>query len=290
MDITQLRQQIDQVDRQLLQLFTQRMDISSQIADYKKAHDLPIFDPTREREKLTDVASRVQPELESAAKVLYSLLFELSRSYQSAKNATHTQLFSRISSAIETTPHLFPQQAMIACCGSENERLQHTAERLIGSASLLYFHSVQAVFSAVSQGMCRYGLLPLDSPAVYDQLSAHGFYIVRAIRMQDQDGRWNRFLLFSPQMEIYPGADRTTLLLVLPNKPGSLYRVLARLYALGLNVARLDSRQKEDDAFKMLFYFDLETSIYAQQFVHLMCELDDLCEDFQYLGSYTEVI
>lgn len=290
MDITQLRQQIDTVDQQLLQLFTQRMEISSLIADYKKAHDLPIFDPVREREKLTDVASQVQPELESSARVLYSLLFELSRSYQNAKNATCTPLFNCISTAIENTPHLFPQQAMIACWGTENQRLQRTAERIIPTANLLYFHTMEAVFSAVAQGMCRYGLLPLDSPAVYDQLSAHGFYIVRAIRMQEQDGRWSRFILFGRQLEIYPGADRTTLLLVLPNQPGSLYRVLARLYTLGLNVARLDSRQKEEDAFKMLFYFDLETSIYAQQFVHLMCELDDLCEDFQYLGSYTEVI
>ena len=39
-----------------------------------------------------------------------------------------------------------------------------------------------------------------------------------------------------------------------------------------------------------MFYFDLETSVYSDDFAQLMCELDGICEEFQYLGSYTEVV
>ena len=39
-----------------------------------------------------------------------------------------------------------------------------------------------------------------------------------------------------------------------------------------------------------MFYFDLETSIYSEEFVRLMCELEDLCEEFRYLGSYREIL
>ena len=39
-----------------------------------------------------------------------------------------------------------------------------------------------------------------------------------------------------------------------------------------------------------MFYFELETSIYSEAFIQLMCELDDLCEEFRYLGSYREVV
>lgn len=39
-----------------------------------------------------------------------------------------------------------------------------------------------------------------------------------------------------------------------------------------------------------MFYFDLETSIYSDEFVQLICELGDLCEECKYLGSYSEVI
>lgn len=290
MDITQLRQEIDTVDWQLLSLFAKRMEISSQIADYKKEHNIPIFDPVREREKLTDVAKKVEPDLESSARVLYSLLFELSRSYQSSRNAVKTPLFQQITASIDHTPQLFPQQAMIACVGQEEERLSRQIQRICKAPSLLYFNSPEGVFSAVTQGMCPYGLLPLANSRVYDLLRIHNLYIVRSLRVQQEDGSFIRYILFSKELEIYPGADHTSLLMVLPNKPGSLYRVLARLYTLGLNIAKLESRQKSKDDFKMLFYFDLETSIYAAEFVQLMCELDDVCEEFQYLGSYTEVV
>ena len=55
MDLTELRGQIDAIDDELVRLFRARMDIAAQVADYKKAHGLPIYMPAREREKLQDV-------------------------------------------------------------------------------------------------------------------------------------------------------------------------------------------------------------------------------------------
>ena len=56
MDITQLREKIDNIDDQLVSLFTQRMEITRDIAAYKKENDLPIYVPARERQKLQEVA------------------------------------------------------------------------------------------------------------------------------------------------------------------------------------------------------------------------------------------
>ena len=39
-----------------------------------------------------------------------------------------------------------------------------------------------------------------------------------------------------------------------------------------------------------MFYFDLDTSVYSPQFMQLMGELSDICEQFSYLGSYSEVV
>ena len=63
MDINTLRGQIDQIDDQLVKLFTQRMDVAAQIADYKKENNLPIHVPAREREKLADVAEKAGLEM-----------------------------------------------------------------------------------------------------------------------------------------------------------------------------------------------------------------------------------
>lgn len=296
MDINELRQEIDRIDDQLVRLFAQRMDVSVKIADYKKEQNLPIYVPAREREKLADVSTKVDQALASHVRVLYCLLFELSRSYQSERHSARTDLFRRITDSIENTPKLFPQQAMVACVGKENDTTQRACEHIFRSPCPLYFSSLESVFSAVNQGMCRYGLVTLEdgassaSKSVYDLLIQHKFSIVRAFRLQSESGERTRYICVSKNLEIYPGADRTSLMMVLPHKPGSLYRVLARLYTLGINVTRLESRPMADRDYQIMFYFDLDTSIYSGEFVHLMCELDDLCEQFQYLGSYSEVV
>ena len=63
-----------------------------------------------------------------------------------------------------------------------------------------------------------------------------------ASSVQDQGNNYTRFICIAKDLEIYPGADRTSLMMVLPHKPGSLYKVLSRFYALGINLNKLESR------------------------------------------------
>ena len=111
-----------------------------------------------------------------------------------------------------------------------------------------------------------------------------------ASSVQDQGSNFTRFICISRNLEIYPGADRTSLMMVLPHRPGSLYKVLSRFYALGINLNKLESRPMPERNFEFMFYFDLETPVYAPRFRQLMGELPALCEEFSYLGSYSEVI
>ncbi len=111
-----------------------------------------------------------------------------------------------------------------------------------------------------------------------------------AASVQDQGSNFTRFICIARELEIYPGADRTSLMMVLPHRPGSLYKVLSRFYALGVNLNKLESRPMPERNFEFMFYFDLETSVYSPQFIQLMGELPELCEEFSYLGSYSEVV
>jgi chorismate mutase/prephenate dehydratase len=108
--------------------------------------------------------------------------------------------------------------------------------------------------------------------------------------VQDQGNNYTRFICISKNLEIYPGADRTSLMLVLPHTPGSLYKVLSRFYALGINLIKLESRPLPERNFEFMFYFDLDTSVYSPKFIELMGEMQNICEEFSYLGSYSEII
>ena len=370
MDLNEIRSEIDKIDDELVRLFCQRMHVAAQVADYKKANNLPIFQPARERAKLQDVAEKAGPEMANYTRVLYSMLFELSRSYQSKRNGECSPLYRNITQAIEHTPKLFPQAPMVACQGVEGAYSQIACEKIFKNPFIMYFKSFEAVFSAIDQGLCQYGILPIENSTagsvnkVYDLMIEHNFSIVRTFRLkidhnllvnpgtnladikevysheqainqcgnflhslpgvnvipvdntalaaqmvaqsgrkdvaalssracaelygldclrssvQDKGNNRTRFICISRNLEIYPGSDKTSIMMVLNHKPGALYKVLARLYTLGINVTKLESRPIPDREFEFMFYFDLETSIYSEEFVQLMCELDEMCEEF----------
>ena len=79
-------------------------------------------------------------------------------------------------------------------------------------------------------------------------------------------------------------------MLVMPHKPGSLYKILSRFNSLGINLLKLESRPIPDSNFEFMFYFDLEASVYSDRLAQLLSELEQACEDFTYLGTYSEVI
>ena len=140
-------------------------------------------------------------------------------------------------------------------------------------------------------------MLPLENStagsvnAVYDLMMRHNFNIVRSVRLKTgAEGSFTRFICISRELEIYPGADRTSLMMILPHRPGSLYKVLSRFYALGINLNKLESRPLPERNFEFMFYFDLENSVYSPSFLQLMGELEDICEEYDYLGSYSEVV
>ena len=380
MDLNDYRTRIDQIDDQLVKLFAERMETVVGIAKYKEEHNLPVLDAGRERKKLLALAEKSPEALREYVVSLYSLMFELSRSYQNRLLGRTTPLTQEISRAIENTPKLFPDSAVVACQGVEGANSQLACDKLFRLPNVLYFSSFEAVFQAIEKGLCRYGVIPLENSTagsvnkVYDLMTKHHLHIVRSIRLkvdhnllanpgarledireiysheqaisqcaaflqslpnvkviacentaaaakmvaesgrkdvaalssracmklynlvslgdsvQDKGNNYTRFICIGKQLEIYPGADRTSLMAVLPHEPGSLYKMLSRFYALGVNLNKLESRPLPERNFEFMFYFDLETSVYSPQFLQLMGEMPTLCEEFTYLGSYGEVV
>ncbi len=381
MDIKDLRVKIDEIDKKLVELFADRMDIASKIAEYKRETGMPVLDAAREREKLGEVADLAGDDMRDYVTVLYSLLFELSRGYQSKILGLDNDIQRMVKDAIDNTPKLFPQSASVACQGVEGAYSQIACEKLFKLPSILYFKDFENVFTAIENGLCDYGVIPLENSTagsvnkVYDLMIKHDFNIVRSTRIkvdhnllakrgakiedikeifsheqainqcaeflsglskdvkitaventavaakmvaesertdvaalssrscvdlyglkclkasvQDKGNNYTRFICISKKTEIYPGADRTSIMLVTPHRPGALYRVLSRFYALGINLIKLESRPIPDRDFEFMFYFDLDTSVYSEQFIQLLGELEYICEEFKYLGSYSEVI
>ena len=113
---------------------------------------------------------------------------------------------------------------------------------------------------------------------------------VLARQVNDSDNNYTRFACITKNLQVFPGADRTSLMMVAPHEPGALYKVLARFYALDINLTKLQSRPILGQDFEFMFYFDLDASVYSPEFASLVCELEDFCDDFKYLGTYSELV
>ncbi len=380
MDLKDYRQQIDTIDQELVRLFGQRMQVASDIAAYKKQNGLPVYDPARERDKLQEVSQMAEPAMRGYTERLYGMLFELSRTAQRQQSPEDATLLMKIQDAVKNTPPLFPQKALVACQGVEGANSQSAAEKLFKTPNIMHFSSFDGVFSAIDQGLCQYGVLPLENSTagsvnrIYDLMMQHNFYVVRSTRLkidhcllanrgvqlkdikeiisheqaltqcegfikslgnvkvtaventalaakavfesgrqdvaalssrqcaelydldiikasvQDSGSNFTRFICISRKLEIYPGADKTSMMMVLPHRPGSLYMALGRFWALGINLNKLESRPLAGSDFEFMFYFDLDTSVYGEEFTRLFADIRSMCSEFRYLGSYTEVV
>lgn len=108
--------------------------------------------------------------------------------------------------------------------------------------------------------------------------------------IQVSDNNYTRFICISKNLEIYPGANKISLMLTLPHRPSSLYHMIAKFAALGVNLTKLESRPVPGSDFEFMFYFDMEASVYSPELVNLLGQLENQPELFVFLGSYSETI
>lgn len=319
-NLENLRNQIDNIDRQLVDLFLKRMNCSAEVAEYKRTNNLPVLDSSRERALLNKVSELSGADFEDYTRTLYSTILSLSRSYQHTRLGETTALCDTVKNAIDNTPRLFPERATVACQGVEGAYSQVAAERLFRAPNIMFFSNWEKVFSAIESGMCRYGVIPIENSTagsvkkVYDLMISRNFKIVRTVRVkidhcllakkgtaisdikeiysheqaisqcaaflsslgpnvkitrventaiaaemvansqrtdvaslssrscaalygldtlasavQDNGNNHTRFICITNALEIYPGADRTSLMLVTPHKPGALYNILSQI-------------------------------------------------------------
>ena len=115
-------------------------------------------------------------------------------------------------------------------------------------------------------------------------------YGLKALKtgIQNTDNNYTRFICICKKPEIYPGAKKTSFMMTVPHEPGSLYNILSRFAALGLNMTKLESRPIPGSNFEFMFYFDIDASVYSENLKALFSELENDAEHFTYLGSYTE--
>ena len=183
-----LRTQMNKINEQMLTLFKERMELSKKIAEEKAAAGKAIYDAVREREVLDQITEQCDEEIDRFARRFFQQLFSLSKSYQTELLFKQTAFTNKIQQAIASAPPLLPQRGTAATAGIFGSNAQMACDKLLPLGKIHYVNSFRAVFEAVEQGLCEFGVLPIENSSngsvkeVYDLLEEKKCYIVRATK------------------------------------------------------------------------------------------------------------
>lgn len=173
--LSRLRNEIDEIDKEMLALFERRMDVAKQVGAYKNERNLPIFVPEREEVVIKSrIAALKNPEYADITTAFFSDLMAISRSLQQKEKKTTLDLSLGIQN---------PRAAYLGRPGSNSAE---ALSQMFPDASESHpSDSFDGIFKMLADGAVDYGVLPIENSStgaitdVLDLLCRNHLYIVK---------------------------------------------------------------------------------------------------------------
>ena len=183
MDLLQLRQQIDTIDRQIVDLYEKRMDVSRQVAEYKIETGKKVFDKQREQEKIARVKALTHNDFNShGVEELFEQIMSMSRKLQYQLLAAHG---SEGRLPFIGVDELETECARVVYQGAEGSYSQAAMRKFFGeNVNAFHVESFRDAMSAIDEGSADFAVLPIENSTagivneIYDLLVEFENYIV----------------------------------------------------------------------------------------------------------------
>jgi len=133
----------------------------------------------------------------------------------------------------------------------------------------------------------RWAAVDPDAAAIASPLAAQTYDLqIVAKSIEDYAGNTTRFLVLGHHCPRPSGKDKTSLLLSLEDRPGSLFRLLKPLAEKGINLTKIQSRPVKDEPWRYLFYVDIAGHIEDPVVKEGVEAIREGCTFLTWLGSY----
>lgn len=183
-DLSVTRQEIDKVDKQIVELIEKRMDLALQVAEYKMSTGKPIYDRQRELEKLDKLGHMASTEFNAkSVQELFLQIMSVSRRYQYRVIGDQDHIIDKMFTKVqhlEKNADTKVVYAGVPGAFAETAMVDYFGEAVSGS-NVKDFHEVA---SYVAEGKADYGVLPIENSSagfvngIYDLLDRFSLSIV----------------------------------------------------------------------------------------------------------------
>ena len=181
MDLELIRKEIDKIDDELVALFLKRSKLACDVAEYKKANNMQVFQKGREDFILDRVSEKSSPEMKNASRLLFQTIMDISKCRQQ-QILTEPNPF-HISKETDNCP-----KVVTVTKGSYSA---DACRKFFGeSCKIDYFTDFYEVFRAVEKGTADFGVLPIENSTAgdvsetYDLMGKHNFYICKSTKIR----------------------------------------------------------------------------------------------------------
>ena len=183
MDLLDLRNKLDVIDAEIVELYEKRMDICKQVAEYKISTGKKVFDKQREMEKLATVRSMTHNEFNAhGIQELFEQIMSMSRKLQYQLLTENGSLGKLPFIGVED---LETGKARVVFQGLEGAYSQAAMHQYFGEkVNSFHVDTFRDAMVAIEEGSADFAVLPIENSTagivneIYDLLVEFENYIV----------------------------------------------------------------------------------------------------------------
>ncbi len=182
-DLLELRGEIDKIDKEIVRLFEERMEICKKVAEYKIANGKKVLDRERELEKLKVLGALANNDFNRhGVQELFQQIMSMSRKLQyqllAAEGVSGSLPFTQVENIDKVHCRVVYQ-------GVEGAYQHEAALQYFGKdVNIFHMESWRGCMEAIKEGMADYAVLPIENSSagevndIYDLLEEYENYIV----------------------------------------------------------------------------------------------------------------
>lgn len=181
--LEELREQMDEVDDQIVKLYRERMHLCDEIGAYKVRSGVKVLDRQREREKLQHVIGQMEDEFcKKGVRELFEQLMSMGRKLQYQRLVEAGALGRLPFIGVDS---LDAEGARVVFPGTEGAYSQAATEHYFGkNCNSFYVKTFREAMEAIEEGSADFAVLPIENSTagavdeMYDLLVEFENYIV----------------------------------------------------------------------------------------------------------------
>ena len=183
MDLLELRNELDGIDKQIVELYEKRMNVCGQVAEYKIETGKRVFDKEREKQKLEAVRALTHNDFNAyGVTELFEQIMAMSRKLQYRLLAEHYSVGKLSFSKVD---HFDTSKCRVVFQGAEGAYSQAAMIQYFGEGvNCFHVDTFRDAMLAIDEGSADFAVLPIENSSagivseIYDLLVEFENYIV----------------------------------------------------------------------------------------------------------------